>query len=176
MWWVIWLISYSLAVTNSLREKKLDAGVTALPGTAKSRGIQTLDQEQVTMTRRTFGNRISAALAGVGAAALVRSSAQAADKKEKHVCKGMNECKGQGGCKSGEGGAPGKNSCKGKGGCATVAKHECKGHNECKGQGGCASGEGGAPGKNSCKGKGGCQVPLKAKQSLRRRRSMGQEA
>lgn len=128
------------------------------------------------MTRRTFGNRISAALAGVSAAAMIRPSAEAFDKHEKHVCKGMNECKGQGGCKSGEGGAPGKNSCKGKGGCATVARHECKGHNECKGQGGCSSGEGGAPGKNSCKGKGGCQVPLKAKKSLGRRRSVGQEA
>ena len=43
----------------------------------------------------------------------------AADKVEKHACKGLNSCKGKGGCKSGDNGCKGKNSCKGKGGCAT---------------------------------------------------------
>ncbi|HTX75262.1 MAG TPA: hypothetical protein VMD29_03575 [Terracidiphilus sp.] len=43
----------------------------------------------------------------------------AADKKDKHSCKGKNDCKGKGGCKSGDNGCKGKNSCKGKGGCAT---------------------------------------------------------
>ena len=73
------------------------------------------------MTRRTFGNRLSAAIAGIGAAS-VAVSAHAADKSAKHVCKGMNECKGQGGCSSGEGGVAGKNSCKGKGGCQVPLK------------------------------------------------------
>jgi len=114
------------------------------------------------ITRRRFGSRLSAAVAGIGAATAM--SAMAADKAAKHACKGMNECKGQGG---GPKGVAGKNDCKGHGECATVAKHACKGMNECKGQGGCASGEGGAPGKNSCKGKGGCEVPMKAKKTLR---------
>jgi hypothetical protein len=43
----------------------------------------------------------------------------AADKVEKHACKGLNSCKGKGGCKSSDNGCKGKNSCKGKGGCAT---------------------------------------------------------
>jgi len=43
----------------------------------------------------------------------------AADKVEKHACKGMNSCKGKGGCSSSDNGCKGKNSCKGKGGCAT---------------------------------------------------------
>ncbi len=43
----------------------------------------------------------------------------AADKVEKHACKGLNSCKGKGGCGSGDNGCKGKNSCKGKGGCAT---------------------------------------------------------
>lgn len=116
------------------------------------------------MTRRRFGNRLAAAVAGIGAAVAV-TGAYAADKKAKHVCKGMNECKGQGG---GPKGVAGKNSCKGQGECATV-KHDCKGMNDCKGLGGCSSGENGCAGKNSCKGKGGCQVPLKAKKSLRMR-------
>jgi hypothetical protein len=114
------------------------------------------------MTRRTFANRLTAAVAGIGAATLV-TKANAADKPAKHVCKGMNDCKGQGG---GPKNVAGKNSCKGQGACATVAKHECKGHNECKGQGGCSAGENGCAGKNTCKGKGGCQVPLKAKKTL----------
>lgn len=114
------------------------------------------------MTRRNFGSRLAAAVAGIGAAAAVRTAA-AADKNAKHVCKGMNDCKGQGG---GPKGMAGKNSCKGQGECATVAKHDCKGMNDCKGQGGCSTGDNGCAGKNSCKGKGGCQVPLKAKKSL----------
>lgn len=120
------------------------------------------------MTRRKFGSRLAAAVAGIGAAATA-TSLLAADKKAKHVCKGMNECKGQGG---GPKGVAGKNSCKGHGECATVAKHDCKGMNDCKSQGGCSSGDNSCAGKNSCKGKGGCQVPLKAKKShvLRERR------
>jgi hypothetical protein len=43
----------------------------------------------------------------------------AADKVEKHACKGLNSCKGRGGCSSSDNGCKGKNSCKGKGGCAT---------------------------------------------------------
>jgi hypothetical protein len=43
----------------------------------------------------------------------------AADKVEKHACKGLNSCKGKGGCGSSDNGCKGKNSCKGKGGCAT---------------------------------------------------------
>lgn len=117
------------------------------------------------MTRRNFGSRLAAAVAGIGAAAAV-TTVMAADKKAKHVCKGMNECKGQGG---GPKGVAGKNACKGMGECATVAKHDCKGMNDCKGQGGCSSGDNNCAGKNSCKGKGGCQVPLKAKKSLRMR-------
>ena len=108
------------------------------------------------MTRRTFGRRLSAAVAGIGAAAAV-TSVMAADKKAKHVCKGMNECKGQGG---GPKGVAGKNSCKGQGQCATL-KHDCKGMNDCKGQGG-----GATAGKNECKGHGDCAVPLTAKKSL----------
>jgi hypothetical protein len=46
----------------------------------------------------------------------------AADKVEKHGCKGLNSCKGKGGCKSSDNGCKGKNSCKGKGGCATDGK------------------------------------------------------
>lgn len=118
------------------------------------------------ITRRKFGSRLSAAMAGIGAAAAA-TSAMAADKPAKHVCKGHNECKGQGG---GPKGVAGKNSCKGHGECATAAKHECKGHNDCKGQGGCKTGDNGCAGKNSCKGKGGCQVPLQAKKALRMKR------
>lgn len=117
------------------------------------------------MTRRSFGGRLSAAVAGIGAAAAA-ASAHAADKKAKHVCKGMNDCKGQGG---GPKGVAGKNACKGHGECATVAKHDCKGMNDCKGLGGCSTGDNGCSAKNSCKGKGGCQVPLKAKKALRLR-------
>jgi hypothetical protein len=120
------------------------------------------------MTRRNFGTRLAAAVAGIGAAAATATTASAADKNAKHVCKGMNECKGQGG---GPKGVAGKNSCKGQGECATAAKHECKGHNDCKGQGGCSSGDHNCAGKNSCKGKGGCQVPMKAKKSQLRRRN-----
>ena len=43
----------------------------------------------------------------------------AADKVEKHACKGLNSYKGKGGCSSSDNGCKGKNSCKGKGGCAT---------------------------------------------------------
>ena len=118
------------------------------------------------ISRRKFGSRLSAVIAGIGAATAM-SNALAADKAAKHVCKGMNECKGQGG---GPKGVAGKNECKGHGECATVAKHACKTHNECKGQGGCKTGDNGCAGKNSCKGKGGCQVPLQAKKALRMKR------
>jgi hypothetical protein len=114
------------------------------------------------MTRRNFGARLGAALAGVAAAGVVVSTAAPAkDKEAKHACKGLNECKGQGG---GPKGVAGRNSCKGKGECATV-KHDCKGMNECKGQGG-----GAMAGKNECKGKGDCAVPMKKKSSRLRMR------
>lgn len=70
------------------------------------------------MTRRNFGTRLAAAVAGIGAAATA-TAALAADKQAKHVCKGLNECKGQGG---GPKGVAGKNSCKGKGGCHVPLK------------------------------------------------------
>lgn len=70
------------------------------------------------MTRRNFGTRLAAAVAGIGAAATA-TAALAADKQAKHVCKGLNKCKGQGG---GPKGVAGKNSCKGKGGCQVPLK------------------------------------------------------
>jgi hypothetical protein len=104
------------------------------------------------MTRRNFAVAVGAAVSGISAS-IAAGTASAQDKKEKHVCKGMNACKGQGGC-------------------ATSAKHDCKGHNACKGLGGCKTGDNGCAGKNSCKGKGGCAVPLmNKKSSLRRRRT-----
>ena len=63
------------------------------------------------MTRRNFGTRLAAAVAGIGAAATA-TAALAAEKQAKHVCKGMNDCKGQGG---GPKGVAGKNACKGQG-------------------------------------------------------------
>jgi hypothetical protein len=68
----------------------------------------------------------AATLANAGAELTSASSAigpiagqAAADKVEKHACKGLNSCKGKGGCSSSDNGCKGKNSCKGKGGCAT---------------------------------------------------------
>jgi len=60
----------------------------------------------------------AAALANPGAISPIAGQA-AADKVEKHACKGLNSCKGKGGCSSSDNGCKGKNSCKGKGGCAT---------------------------------------------------------
>jgi hypothetical protein len=57
---------------------------------------------------------------GVASSAISPIAGQpAADKVEKHACKGLNSCKGKGGCSSSDNGCKGKNSCKGKGGCAT---------------------------------------------------------
>jgi hypothetical protein len=115
------------------------------------------------MNRREFAKMaLGAAATGVLASKVLLADEKAADKADKHVCKGMNSCKGQGGCHTAENTCAGQNSCKGKGGCATSAHHSCKGSNACKGQGGCKSGDNGCAGKNSCKGKGGCAVPMKA--------------
>jgi hypothetical protein len=51
-----------------------------------------------------------------------QKSEKAADKKDRHACKGQNSCKGKGGCKSSDNGCKGENSCKGKGGCRTDGK------------------------------------------------------
>jgi hypothetical protein len=63
----------------------------------------------------------AATMANTSATSGISSNAgqAAADKVEKHACKGLNSCKGKGGCSSSDNGCKGKNSCKGKGGCAT---------------------------------------------------------
>ena len=101
------------------------------------------------MDRRNFTKAMGAVVAGMAAGtrafAEEKKAPAAADAKDVHVCKGMNDCKGKGGCASDE------------------AKHACKGKNECKGKGGCAvpvnkahMGDDKA-GKHACKGKGGCK-------------------
>jgi hypothetical protein len=74
-----------------------------------------------TMVRAATVNtsRSSAELTSSSSAVSPIAGQAAADKVEKHACKGLNSCKGKGGCKSGDNGCKGKNSCKGKGGCAT---------------------------------------------------------
>ncbi len=96
------------------------------------------------MDRRKFTQAMGAVVAGMAAGSKVfaHDEAKVGDKKDTHVCRGMNDCKGKGGCASAE------------------AKHACKGKNECKGMGGCKAGNNGCAGKNSCKGKGGCSVPV----------------
>ena len=75
------------------------------------------------MKRREFAKVMGAVAAGLAAGSVLRADEKAADKAEKHVCKGHNACKGKGGCKSGDNGCAGKNSCKGKGGCAVPVAH-----------------------------------------------------
>ena len=98
------------------------------------------------MDRRNFTKAMGAVVAGMAAGtrafAEEKKAPAAADAKDVHVCKGMNDCKGKGGCASDE------------------AKHACKGKNECKGMGGCKADAAGCAGKNECKGKGGCAVPV----------------
>ncbi len=77
------------------------------------------------MNRREFTTKaLGAALAGIGAARMLRADdkAKAAPDTDTHICAGRNSCKGKGGCKSGDNGCAGKNSCKGKGGCAVPVK------------------------------------------------------
>jgi hypothetical protein len=64
-------------------------------------------------------NRSGSELSSASSAISPIAGQAAADKVEKHACKGLNSCKGKGGCKSSDNGCKGKNSCKGKGGCAT---------------------------------------------------------
>ncbi len=72
-----------------------------------------------------FTGLLGGTVARVNASTLANSASSpiagqaAADKVEKHACKGLNSCKGKGGCKASDNGCKGKNSCKGKGGCAT---------------------------------------------------------
>ena len=47
------------------------------------------------MTRRNFGTRLAAAVAGIGAAATA-TAALAADKQAKHVCKRLEQMQGAG--------------------------------------------------------------------------------
>jgi hypothetical protein len=114
-------------------------------------------------TRREFNRLTMAAIGGLMAgAAQTAGSAwgdepKAKDKKEKHVCRGLNSCKGQGAEVDLDGdGKADPNACAGQGACATAKHITCGGENECKGQGGC----GATPGENDCKGQGHCHVPL----------------
>ncbi len=108
------------------------------------------------VTRRDFNKLTMAAFGGLIAGAstgTLRSMAEdkKEEKKEIHVCRGLNSCKGQD--------AAGKNACAGQGVCATAMHHECAGLNACKGQGGCGE----KPGENACKEMGKCAVPLSDK-------------
>jgi hypothetical protein len=79
------------------------------------------------------------------------------EKKEIHVCRGLNSCKGQGADWDLDGdGKLDVNACAGQGACATAKHVSCNGENDCKGQGGC----GNIAGANECKGQGKCHVPL----------------
>ena len=68
-----------------------------------------------------LGGTVARAATAANASSVISPIAgqAAADKVEKHACKGLNSCKGKGGCSSSDNGCKGKNSCKGKGGCAT---------------------------------------------------------
>lgn len=78
------------------------------------------------------------------------------EKKELHVCMGLNNCANQG--------YSGKNDCAGMGDCATAVGHPCHTLNDCKGQGGCGifgtTQEFCHPGLNDCKYQGSCGVPI----------------
>jgi hypothetical protein len=58
--------------------------------TGRSNNGTELKRSTQLMTRRHFGSRLTAAVAGIGAAAAV-TAALAADKQVTHVCKGMND-------------------------------------------------------------------------------------
>jgi hypothetical protein len=72
-----------------------------------------------TVARAASVNPSVASLTSASSAISPLAGQAAADKVEKHACKGLNSCKGRGGCSSSDNGCKGKNSCKGKGGCAT---------------------------------------------------------
>lgn len=78
------------------------------------------------------------------------------EKKELHVCMGLNHCANQGYSKD--------NKCAGMGDCATAVGHPCHTLNDCKGQGGCGifgtTQEFCHPGLNDCKYQGSCGVPI----------------
>ncbi len=113
--------------------------------------------KQSSLNRRDFNKLTMAAFGGMVAGATAGATgALAADdkkkeKKEVHICRGLNSCKNLD--------ATGKNACAGQGQCATAKAHTCHTANACKGQGGCGS----KPGENDCKGKGSCGVPLNDK-------------
>src|ERR1043165_7667660 len=105
------------------------------------------------LSRRDFNKLTMAAFGGVvaGASAFARAEDEKGEgdeeKKEIHVCRGLNTCKNQG---------AGENDCAGQGDCSTAVEHTCSEQNECKNQGGCGK----TPGENKCKGMGKCHVPL----------------
>jgi len=80
------------------------------------------------------------------------------DKKELHVCMGLNSCKNQG--------ATNSNDCAGQGYCSTATPHPCHTLNSCKGQGACGlfgtTEEFCHPGENDCRYQGSCGVPILA--------------
>ncbi len=110
--------------------------------------------KQSSLNRRDFNKLTMAAFGGMvagataGATTAVAADEKKKDKKEIHICRGLNTCKGND--------AIGKNDCAGQGQCATAKAHTCHYANDCKGQGGC----GAKPGENDCKSKGKCSVPL----------------
>jgi hypothetical protein len=75
----------------------------------------TVARAAVTTSTSQSGSQLTSASSAINPIA----GQAAADKIEKHACKGLNSCKGKGGCSSSDNGCKGKNSCKGKGGCAT---------------------------------------------------------
>ncbi len=78
------------------------------------------------------------------------------EKKELHVCMGLNSCKNEG--------FTSKNDCAGQGDCATAVAHPCHTLNACKGQGACGlfgtTAEFCHPGENDCRYQGSCGVPI----------------
>ena len=80
------------------------------------------------------------------------------EKKELHVCMGLNSCKNQG--------SSNNNDCAGQGDCATAVGHPCHTLNACKGQGACGlfgtTAEFCHPGENDCRYQGSCGVPILA--------------
>jgi len=80
------------------------------------------------------------------------------EKKELHVCMGLNSCKNEG--------ISNKNDCAGQGDCATAVGHPCHTLNACKGQGACGlfgtTEEFCHPGENDCRNQGSCGVPILA--------------
>ena len=80
------------------------------------------------------------------------------EKKELHVCMGLNSCKNEG--------VSNINNCAGQGDCATAVGHPCHTLNACKGQGACGlfgtTEEFCHPGENDCRYQGSCGVPILA--------------